>query len=323
VGGIVQNVQNLLSDPGFETLRLFCTADLGNPAQQAFCSGLFDDPASPDHAHLTALGQAVLDLLGPPPAISGPALGAIADLLSSVRLLSKLAFACDPDDAPATDPACIEQTWHSVVLRWTVGTGCGTDDSYCGAYLFELGQVPGMAGTVVTHPDAGVSDGALSIAEHPVDIRVDALIALALEKVLLPNVLGGGTDGLPVVDTFDRMLGATLGGGRACLENGSCCAAFATAVSAVAAAEPYAVQEACDALLASGPRYLLGRLEAIDGGPEGMRLGTQAACPLSDNDLDATYEALGSEALPCAWSATAWYGLAEYPVPATFWGRKP
>jgi hypothetical protein len=321
IANVLYSVFDVLSDPGPGVLALFCTADPGNAALADFCGYLFADPAHPSVADLTEAGAAVRAILPPdaaPTVFMDP--GVSPDLLSNVRVQSKLNLACGPDDAGVYAPGCVVHTWLALGLHWTIGTGCSASDPACGWSVFPLAEVLGLAGPPQTVPDASVADLALSLGPHAPPLAYGAIVRFAIERVCLPNVYGDGTDGLPAVDSFEDFLGAVLAG-RACLADDTCCAVFADAVAAGTTVIPREVAlSACNALRTTGPAYLRSQLASLEPAGASLHVATKAPCPLFDTNLDMKVEAIGDPAAPCAWDASWSVGGATFAPIATFYG---
>jgi len=336
VANIVYTITGFFTNPAAEILKLICNAAGGNQTMNDFCGYLFNDPSNPVITELTATGEIVFQI------VNALLIGILesyrpfADktlcskvywtgndvsfILTKFQLLSTMQVNCEPDAAGVLAADCVEESWHSVRLRWTLGVDCPPNDDNCGWKKFEFSQISGMESTISAKPAVTVVDQKMTIAKHPLDLKYGALINFALEKWLLPMLLGDGSDGLPVVDSYEAMIGSLLAG-KACLADGTCCEAFAENVAKQATGvTKNLVEGACEALITTGSNYLRNTLTGLAASPEAFKLGTKAPCQLYDKNKDMKYDAIGQNTSPCEWDAAITFGATEYAPVGTFWG---
>jgi len=191
------------------------------------------------------------------------------------------------------------ENWNTVILHWTPGQDCDPADDECGRREFSLASVTGTDPlTADIEVQLVEKNHKLAIAQHDLDIRFGVLIDFTLERVLMPLLFGDGEDGLPQVDTFEKLIGALLAG-RPCLDAAgtSCCASFATNLSGQAGVtlSASAIEGACDALVTQGAAYIRDFLLGLDGATGGFTIGTPTdqPCAIVDSDGNMKYDALG------------------------------
>ena len=175
----------------------------------------------------------------------------------------------------------------------------------------------------------------LAITRHALNLQYGALLDFVLEKILLPQVFGDGTDSLPSVDSFEALMSALMAG-RACLVAGTCCHDFAANLVAQSggAVEATLVETACDSLIPSGGTYIREFVTDLDTPTGGFTIGTPVAdgtkyltdqpCLITDIGNDMRFDALGGQSadMQCAWDASLTLGGFDYRPSATFYGNR-
>jgi hypothetical protein len=342
-GLVLSALIELVADPGRRLLTWWCdpsTADWNPP--ERFCAYLFQDPDHPSTRELTPIGILVADLIdarhlgmlpdacmpwlpGPdtPTATLGSDFGAV---LNRLEFRATMACGTGAGDAEAASGSACDATWHAVEARLAFCGACNlAAPATCNAAL-SLATLPGIEAPIRTAFAVQMTPGpALAIADHPMDLPVGALMAAVIDRLALPGLFGTGQDGLPAVDGLDRYLGALLGG-RACLNDGTCCTVFAEDVVARANADDgltrIGVEGSCDAMIQRIPEEFHDALRALDAPGTTFRLGTPAGepCALADLDADGTVDRMGSPAAPCAWNAVLTVDGHPGQVPASFLG---
>ncbi len=215
------------------------------------------------------------------------------------------------------------ETWHTVVFRWSLGKECDPADDECGAMSFSLAAIPGMGKTIYADISGAVLDGQyLQIDSHAVNLKYGALINFALEKILLPQVFGDGSDGMPAVDSYEKLIGSLLGG-RQCLSTMSCCEDFDNTLTQKYTWLPAGLAKgACDALIDVAVSYMRDQLNGLDGDSGNFKIGTPIGDPalLIDNNDDMHFDNIGNKMDLCNWDANLTIGASVYDPIGLFWG---
>jgi len=346
VATVVNHIIGFFSSPTGEVLLLMCDPNLwtGGSALQDLCNWVFQDPAHPDPTKLTSTGEIIRQiadallvglLVSNCPYPDNPQLCEqiyftgkdIGDILKKFRLQSTMTCSKEPDANGLVAFGGCREVWHTVVLRWTLGKDCPPTDDQCGAISLSLSSIPGVENTITADLEVQlVNKGTgLHIAKHKVNLKYGALVDFALEKILLPQIFGDGSDGLPAVDSFEAMIGALLAG-KACLRAWTCCEEFATNVVGQTGGvlAQNLVEGACDALITTGAQYVRGFLTGLDATPDNFNIGTPAdkPCAIFDTNKDMRYDALGKKSAPCEWDATLTLGTYDYQPDGTFYGTR-
>jgi hypothetical protein len=356
----VETVLNYIIDfvqsPSSGILRLMCDPGVwgqNGGALQQLCETIFVDPANPDINNLTTIGTIAQDIIdahlmslvgGPCPDPADPATcmtvfdpgGGGGDILRTFQLLSTMACTKEPAVTGLIAKGGCTENWHTAAVIWTPGTTCSPSSPTCGQVLLPLAAMPGVGGTFTADIEARLveKNTKLAITKHPVGLKYGALIDFVMEKFLLPRMFGDGSDGLPAVDSFEALIGALLGG-KACIQNGSCCSGFATNLVAQSggAVGVNLVEGACDQLITLGGPYIRGFLTGLDQETSTFTFGTPVAggkytadlpCAISDRNDDMKFDALGGNVLgqQCVWDATVTVGGYDYSPDATFHGTR-
>lgn len=349
---VAQNVAFVMgfyTNPAGSVLLLMCDAGLlkrgGSTPLKDFCAYLFNDPANPTLDNLSSTGEIVSTIMNSVlvgllqnqcPYPDNPELCAqiyftgkdIGDLLKTFQILSTVTCLQEPDASGGTKPGDCRESWHTVVLKWTLGKDCPPDDDQCGALRLFLEAIPGIYGPVLADIVATRSVSAdgytLAIAPHAVDLKYGALVDFALEKALLPQIFGDGNDGLPAVDSLEALIGALVAG-KSCLADFSCCKVFAENVAAQTSVPSRTlVDAACDDLVSMGAQYVRSSLIMLDATPRNLTLGTPTdkSCPLADSNQDLKFDQLGTMESPCQWDANLDLGAAAYAPAGSFYGKR-
>jgi len=147
-----------------------------------------------------------------------------------------------------------------------------------------------------------------NIKPHTTPLRWGDLVLQAVEKGLLPHLFGDG-GGLPPVDSFEAMIGAMMAGGRACLNDGSCCQQFAASVHKgtppeVPGLTEKALETQCNVLKTKVAAMLRESLLAAGDGAV-LKVESYDACAVGDSDGDMVLDWFGSAAAPCTLEVTA------------------
>ncbi|MBM4395853.1 MAG: hypothetical protein FJ087_09200 [Deltaproteobacteria bacterium] len=330
---VLYSVTGVWSDPTANLTKLFCAAPGRDAALDAYCASMFVDPSAPDDSALTQLGVAVRDRLAAIPAVwTGSGVpNHYTDALRNVQLLA--AFAFPPVPGPGGAYGGVIASWPAVRLQWTYGSGCQPTDDSCGWGQFSFAQIPWVKGAPSVSVPATLAGASISFETQSLDIPYGSLVDFILEKWLLPNAIGDGSDGMPAVDSFEALLEGLLGGGnKPCLANKSCCGDFANAVSALTATDVLSSSKAaCDALVTVGAGLLRDRLRGLNltpdvtaVGPPSLTLASAGPCPTRAPEGDLLCDAFGAKETPCGWTAE-WRiagGSTAFKPKATYHGTK-
>lgn len=342
VSGLPDNVANVVyaivgffENPSAQIMLLICQA--GGSTLEEFCGYLFQDPQNPDIKKLKTTGDVVFKIINvvliglleqncpfDDPSLCGKIYWTgkdVGDILTKFQLLSTLTFLQEPDEAGHLPAAACQEKWHTVRVRWTLGLDCPPADDNCGWKNLPLGG-QGLPDIITGNFEADlVQASKLTIAPHTLNFQYGALVNFAIEKLLLPQVFGDGTDGLPAVDSYEALIGSLLAG-KECLIDDSCCATFAENVtSQTFGLTKNLVEGACQALITTGATYLRQQLLSLDAQPNNFTIGTKSPCPAYDTDKNMTFDAFGKKTEQCEWDAQLVVGPTPYAPIGTFWGK--
>ena len=312
VEGTVNTVLDFFEKPSASLLLLICKIE--NATLNDLCGYVFNDELNPSVYDLTMIGAIILDIVDAFLAayvedwtgqdIIG--LGEdVRDMLKELKLLSTYAFAVEPggDNALTVDETSAE--WHTVEFRWTYGQNCPAGDDACGVMNFSFQAIGQQA--VVSHfpasfePQADFTD--LRVGSHSLELKYGALVNHILQKFVLPQVFGDGSDGLPVIDTYEKLLKSFLGGGKECLEQSasqpSCCNVFVTNVlNQTGGISEDVLSQSCETLVLMGSKYLEDQLLGLDldtGNNLLLKTPDDQPCRMFDNNNDMKIDAWGKK----------------------------
>lgn len=339
VSGLPENVRNVVytivgffENPAAQIMLLICKA--GGDTLDEFCGYLFNDKDNPDIKELTMAGDVVFQI------INVVLVGLlekycpfedkdmcskiywtgddISKILTKFQLMATFTFPNEPDkDGKLV--GCLEK-WDTVRIRWTLGQDCPPDDEQCGWKNLPLGG-PDLPDVISSQFEAQVVDfDKLTIAKHKLNFKYGALVNFAIERLLLPQVFGDGSDGLPAVDSYEDLIGSLLAG-KECLIDNSCCDKFAEDVTdKTSGLTKNFVKGACEALIQTGSTYLRNQLTSLDTTPDNFEIGTAEPCPLYDKNNDMKIDAFGDKQNQCKWDVTLTVGSTNYKPDGTFYG---
>jgi len=355
VAVVINYIIDFLDSPTGATLKLMCDPAIwgsGGSALQGLCSNIFVDTAHPDINNLTTIGTIAKDIMDanvktllesqcPDKANPGTcseefgSVQNVGDILRKLTLWSTMTCTKEPDPTGLIALGGCSEKWHTVVIRWTLGKSCGSSDPTCGDVPLSLASMPGLTGAITADIEARLveKNTKLAITRHPVDLKYGALLDFVLEKVLLPQVFGDGSDGLPAVDSFEAMIGSLLAG-NACLAINSCCHDFAVNLvrQTGGALGINLVEGACDSLITTGGNYVRKFLTGLDtttgnftiGTPvaDGAKYPTDQPCAFADKNSDMKFDALGGQPADqqCVWDVMLTLGGFDYHPEAIFYG---
>lgn len=334
VAKVVYAIIGFFENPAAQIMLLICQA--GGQSLQDFCGYLFANPSNPKISELTTTGDIVFQIINAIlisiiekncPFEDKTMCGKIywtgkdvGDILTKFQLISTFTFKQEPDKSGYLPASACYEKWHTVKVRWTLGMDCPPSDENCGWRSLPLGG-PGLPDIITGNFEAEVVGMTkLTIKPHTLNFKYGALVNFAIEKLLLPQVFGDGSDGLPAVDSYEALIGSLLAG-KECLIDMSCCEKFAEAVTnQTYGLSKNLVEGACDALITTGAQYLRSQLLSLDAQPDNFTIGTKVPCQLYDTDKNMKIDAIGNKTEQCEWDAKLIIGGTTYSPIGTFWG---
>ncbi len=344
VADVVDVIIGLFQNPTGQILLLMCHPKFGAVGGSSFCNYLFEDLKDPTLDNMKSVGTIVSDIInaillglladncpGDDPELCTNIFqigGDVGDILKKFQLKSTMTCTKEPDKNGLLPMGTCREVWHTVILKWTLGKDCDPLDDECGAITLSMSAIPGIENAVAANIEAQLLPGyKLAIAKHPLDLKYGALVNFAIEKILLPQVFGSGQDGLPAVDSYEKLIGSLLAG-RDCIYAGTCCAEFAANLLGGTSAPGLTtnlIEGACDALINTGSEYLRSTLIGLDSTPQNFQIGTPLGdpCQMFDHNKDMRFDALGAKNKPCNWDAGLTIGGAVYDPEGIFYGTRP
>jgi hypothetical protein len=344
VATVINFIIDFFQNPTGALLKLMCDPNLGGSYLETICEYLFIDPKKPELDSLSWIGSIASELMNAIligllvdncPDQNRPETcadiikvgGDVGSILRKFHLLSTVR--CDTEPDRVTRSTTCFEVWHTVVLRWTLGKDCELFDPECGKMQLSFYAIPGIGAAVSANMQVSLDDkNRLAVEKHPIDLKYGAIINFAIEKILLPQIFGDGSDGLPAVDSYESLIGSLLAG-KGCLVSNNCCQTFATNLinqtGPAAGLTTNLVKGACDALIQTGSVYLRNFLVGLDATPQNFTLGTPVGqpCQLYDANRDMKFDAWGKSNDPCLWDAGLKIGGTTYSPDGTFFGVRP
>jgi len=340
---VVNVVLGFFDDPPGAVLGLNCVLKDQDAALEDVCDNTFNNPDDPSLSDLTVVGTvsfeiinarllAILeDSLGQDVILTG---NDVAAVFKDIDILSTITLKNEPDAAGFLGESSTEHEWHTVSFQWTVGAGCNPDDPDCGLKSFSFNAIgqdllavsfAAQAGGDAAGWSAGTYDK-MTVEPHPLSFKYGAFVNVFIEKVLLPTLAGDGSDGLPVVDSWEKFL-RVLVGGKECLLTNTCCTVWSEEVAAQTGGwvEPI-LKSGCDLMVSVGADYLRGLLSDLDGaGEDEFVLGTKEGIPCTLYDVDAsqTIDSWGKKEPPelnCLWDVKVKLEGGDHHLEVPFWG---
>ena len=334
---VVNVVLDFFNSPATGIMQLSCIC--ADSDAQDMCETFFKDPDNPDPNDLTMAGDISANMInaillsmleeniGEDVLFTGKDVG---NMLRDIDIYSTATLKAEPDQTGAIVAADTEVEWHTLSFQWTIGEDCNPQDPDCGLKSFSFNAIG--QDVITTAFDAhidGYGQGQfdkLVIDTHAVNFKYGAFVNFTIEKLLLPMLLGDGSDGLPVVDSYEKFFGAMMGG-KECLIMNTCCDVYAQNVSGQAGGWMEGLlKTGCSALIACGADYLRTLLVGLDADEgESFTLETKAGqpCTLYDTSSDQTIDAFGKPEPPelrCAWDVLLKLAGTEVAFDAEFWG---
>lgn len=340
-------VMGILVQPSSNILMLMCDPSIaGIGGTQDFCDLVFSDPQDPAPGAYTSYGQVAASIIDsnykallvsscpyPQPELCEQVWFTVNDLvppLGQVRILSSMTCLSDPpsphmiSDAPRSfEPADCHEDWHTLALRWPIGQDCDPSDPECGTSYFSLRSLPGFSDDLSNGIYGSLGDGwHLNIIPHQVGLKKGSLISFVLLSFILPRILGDGSDGLPAVDSIEKLVGVMFGG-RSCLMDASCCDRFDSALLVEMSRAPVGPSKAaCESLLDQFSYLFRDQMDGLDA-QGGSQVGTAGdGALLTDLEGNHVFDMVGSSEEPGAWITTMMVGAVEYEGSASFYGTR-
>ncbi|HNU67601.1 MAG TPA: hypothetical protein PLB35_03545 [Myxococcota bacterium] len=345
---IINILIGLFVSPTGQILLLMCDESLlGFTVGETFCGYIFADPKNPKLGEYGTIGSFVINIVDQIivnllknncPYEDDPDLCSkiyftgrdVGMILQKFRILSTMNCTkepvmdwSDPDAGAIISKGDCTENWHTVVFRWSLGEDCDPADMECGAKYFSMSSIPGIGKAISAEISGRITEGQyLHIDQHAVNLKYGALINFALEKILLPQVFGDGSDGLPAVDTYEKLVGSLLAG-RQCLRTMSCCADFDATLTQKYTWLPAGLAGgACEALLDTAVGFIRDQLNLLDATPENFTLGTPEDDPaqMFDTNNDMKFDTIGNQLDLANWEARLQIGSSVYDPIGLFWG---
>ncbi len=318
---IVNFLLNFFEKPSASILLLAC--ELGGGTLEDFCGWVFSNPQDPDIYALTTMGNIILEIID---SFLSAAVEQwtgydifgigedVRDIIKELTLKATFDIKCEPDENGYIPDTCTSASWHTVSIRWRYGLECPPNDDSCGRIDFNI-QAIGQDVVLSKFPATlmYVNDySELTIGEHSLLIKYGQLINYILQKFVLPRVFGDGSDGLPVVDSYEKLFLSLLGGGKECLQPSpsqkACCLVFAESVfGQTGSVGTDVLKQACDTLVQLGSAYLeqtLVQLDTTTGDTFKLSTRDGQPCKLFDLNADQKIDAWGQkepESERCVW----------------------
>ncbi|MBM4372440.1 MAG: hypothetical protein FJ098_12345 [Deltaproteobacteria bacterium] len=334
---VVNIIIDFFNNPVAALLELTCI--LGEDALEEVCELFFIHPEDPDIDELTPIGSMASDLInalllsllegtiGEDILFTGKDVG---NILKDLEILSVIEFKSEPDELGTWDEGETGEEWHTVQFQWTLGQDCQWEDPNCGLKSFSFNTI-GQDVVVSTFEAAvpGYTQGQfydLVIYPHSLDFKYGAFLNFMIQKVVLPMVAGDGSDGLPVVDSYEKFIMSLLGG-KECLIQYDCCDVFAGGLADPGSWMYPVIAAGCDALIPMGAAYLESFLMGLDASTgDTFTLATKdgVPCKLYDDNQDHTIDSMGKQQadMRCMWDVKLKLGSTDVFFDADFYGTK-
>lgn len=326
---------DFFNSPTAGLLKLTCK--LASSALQGMCNTIFATPEDPDINQLTTIGTVIVqvvnsilygllaDNVGSDILFTGKDVG---NILRDLEIYSTMTISEEPDTTGYLTQDYTEVRWETVAIQWTLGEDCNPSDPDCGlkSYSFNaIGQevVIGHFNFQIYNYVLGQFDKMI-IEPYFLNFKYGTFINFVVEKLVLPELAGDGSDGLPVVDTYEKFIKSLLAG-KECLVYDDCCETFVqTIVDQTSPAIQGTLTAGCNALITLGVTYFQTWLVSLNTDFEALTLQTPDGnpCQLYDKNDDHIIDGLGSKDAPCMWKTTLNVMGADVVFDAEFWGNR-
>jgi len=336
---VLEFIIDFFNSPTAGLMKLACV--LADSTLEDLCDNVFQDPNDPDINNLTTVGTVIKTIL------DGVLIGLLEDnvgidiwsggkdvgnMIKEIEIHSTIKIKAEPDETGFISKENTEEEWHTVSFQWTMGEDCNILDPECGkkSYSFNaIGQ-----DVAIAQFDAQIEGWVLGqfnkliIYPHSINFKYGAFLNFAIEKLLLPMVAGDGSDGMPVVDSYEKFFYSLLGG-KECLQINNCCELFAQNVSGQAGNWVESLAKmGCQALVPLASEYLRDLLIGLDADTgDNFTIGTKDGqpCVLYDTNNDQVIDQWGKKEpieQRCVWDVKLKLGGNDIFFDADFWGTK-
>jgi hypothetical protein len=342
---IVNTVIDFFNSPTAGLMKLTCILKDQASVLEDLCDNFFNDPDDPQIDDLTMIGgivQQVIDSIlysllkdnvGGDILFTGKDVG---NMLRDLEIHSTIDIKDEPDSTGFIPKSLTAEEWHTVSIQWTLGEECNPMDPDCGQMSFSFNAIG--QDVVISEFDARIGEtpqdfmaaqfDKLLIYPHPLNFKYGAFLNFMIEKFILPMVAGDGSDGMPVVDSYEKFF-SSLVGGKQCLVLNDCCEVFSEAIAAEAGDWVKGmIKTGCDMLIPLAADYLrkfLLDLDADTGDTFTIATRDGQPCTLYDNDNNQVIDTWGKQDPPelrCMWDVLLKLGGTDVLFDAEFWGKR-
>ena len=355
---LVNIVMGFFNGPTADLMVLTCALKEQASELDDLCEFLFNNPGDPQIDDLTTIGniaQGVIDAnllallkdnAGEEILFTGKDVG---NLLRDIEIHSTIKIKQEPDATGHIPKEATEEEWHTVSFRWTLGEDCSPLDPDCGLKSFSFNAIG--QDVVVSEFDARIGlnmeefvsqsvFNKLVIYKHPLNFKYGAFLNFIVEKFVLPMVAGDGSDGMPVIDSYEKFF-MSMVGGKACIQSNNCCAVFAESIAAqVGDGVKEMFQLGCDKLVPAGADYLRKLLLDLDAdtddtftlstkgedGDQGASPEMAVPCTLYDSNSNQEIDSWGKkepQEMHCLWDVKLQLGGMDVYFESDFFGGDP
>ncbi len=341
---VVNTILGFFDNPAGQLVLLICQLGGQSGALNDLCGYVFTDPENPDINDLTMIGDVIVQILNAllQGILEDNGLGDIlfvgrdiGDILKHLTFTSLIEFEEEPDPLTGLMPAAAcHDDWQCVQYRWTYNVpncpnpqqpDCGMNQFCFAAIGMNVVTADFSAGVNVTESPTGLPPySLLTVDPHGLNIKYGMLMNYLIQKELLPLIAGDGSDGGPVIDSYEKFIKSLIAG-KECLFLDTCCADFAASVldqTGDVVSETLIIG-ACEALVEYGSAYLENLLLGLDANTENtFVIGTPSGdpCRIYDDNDDLVIDTLGKQTEPCRWDALIRLFNSDVHVDATFVG---
>jgi hypothetical protein len=336
IDDIVAGLLDLFQSPVGGALNLLCSFIDQDNFIGDICEFIFDDPTNPSIDELTGTGGIVVDILDAlikslaKDSIFGDVLavgGDISEMLQAFTVSGIITILQEPSPDGVWVKGQLKEEWSSVTVKWSLGQNCDPfTDQNCGKQEFGFGAIQG--GSPVSAELTGIVENFfdLTIDLHPLNVQYGSLLDYILQNVLLPLLAGDGSDGGPVINSYELLL-QSLVGGKDCLKPGApktCCETFADSIiGGGASIGTSLIVSACDAFIVLGATTVSDQLNNLGlNTANAFQIGTMTPCKMTDPDQNLIIDGFGSPGKPCLWDVQLQVFGSKTSIESFFWASK-
>ncbi len=228
-----------------------------------------------------------------------PVVEQIKSALATLRMDGAYEFLNDPHPDLSE-----EETWfHYDHTYITWNYGCEPTDEECGVYELPRNNI--ALSPINGHFEAYETEDTISFNLHKLPIRISLLVSYIAKEIILPRLFV--LEDSAQEDIIHRAARLIMGG-ASCMDDDSCCNAFATTMTSNVESEEYTMYaNACKTLMPLIQNAVESSTNNIDWSPTDIRgirpLGLLSPenepCPIYDNDGDGTIDSIGTPQHPC------------------------